>query len=116
MRIKHLIMALAVLAGIATSAAVQQWPAQASWLQMLLYSITVIGLLLVGLWPHRHQSRFWPGMCLVLLLHGLILFLMRSIFPFKTILVVIPFLVIEGVVAFILMLKLLGDGKQPRSL
>ena len=75
---------------------------------MALFTVIVLGLLLIGFWSDRRHQGFWRGLGLVALLHSAILISMRSLFPFKTILIVIPLAIIEGVIAATLFLKTVG--------
>ena len=97
----------AITVGAIASAAVHYWPEHAAASQMVFYTVMVIGLVLSGVWAYNESPRFWQGTAVVFLLHGIVLVSMRSLFPFRTILIIIPFVLIECIVAFILMLNVL---------
>ena len=111
MQKKHLLIFFSVAVGIAGAASVGHWPNHAKVLEIGLYSILVLGSLLFGFWSDIHRIRFWTGMVLAFLLHGFLLSIICSAFPFRTILTVIPILLLEGIGLAIMMIKLLGDEK-----
>ena len=82
---------------------------------MALYSVSVIGLLFGGLWSHRAQAWILLGMSLVFLLHWIFLYLIRSIFPFKTMFTVGPLMLTEAIAGYILVFKLLESNDPPVS-
>lgn len=106
MRSKTLVGILGAAVGLAAAVAEQQWSGQAIHVQITLYSVFVLLPLLLGLWKHRHQPRFWSGILLLFASHALFLFLIRSICPFRSILTIIPLILMEATIAFILMLKM----------
>ena len=108
MQKKYLIAIFGIGTGLIGAVSVGQWPEYARQIQMALYSIIVLGLLLIGFWSDRSRQRFWMGIGLVVLLHSATLISIRSLFPFKTILVVIPIALTEGVIAVTLFLKTVG--------
>jgi hypothetical protein len=108
MQKKFVIMTFSIATGLLGAASVGHWPRYASQIQMALYSVIVLGLLLIGFWSDRLRQRFWRGIFVVMLLHSAILISMRSLFPFKTILIVIPIAVMEGVIAATLFLRTVG--------
>lgn len=109
-RKRHLSGMLGLVVGLAAAASVGHWPLQAAPIQMALYTALVFGPLLLGMWPDRDRRGFLTGLSLMFLLHAILLYFIRSAFPFRTILVIIPMVVIEGIIMFVLMLKILGDG------
>ena len=109
-RKKHIVGLFGLIVGLAAAASVDQWPRYAAPIQMALYTAMVLVPLLLGLWRDRGRRGFLAGISLVLVLHVFLLYLLRSAFPFRTILVIIPMVLIEGVVMFILMLKILRNG------
>ena len=102
-------MIFGMVTGLMGAASIGQWPEYAGQIQMALYSVIVLGLLLIGFWSDRSRQRFWSGIGLVVLLHSALLISIRSLFPFKTILVVIPIAISEGIIAATLFLKTVGD-------
>jgi hypothetical protein len=108
MKRKYVVAVFATVTGLVGAASVRQWPDHASLIQMVLYSAIVLGLLLISFWSDRSQREFWKGIGLVLLLHAGFMVLIRSLFPFKTILIVLPMAITEGVVAATLFLRVIG--------
>ena len=109
---KHLVAVCGIVVGLCGAIAVKQWPAHAVAVQMTFYSTMILGLLLLGLWSDRHRPRYWAAMLLVCLLHGVMLFFARPLFPFRTVLTVVPLALVEGVILFVLMMRLLGDEQS----
>lgn len=105
---KYVIMIFGIVTGLMGAVFVGQWPEYAVQIQMALYSVLVLGLLVIGFWSDRSRQQFWRGIGLVVLLHLALLISIRSLFPFKTILAVIPIAIAEGVIAGTLFLKIIG--------
>jgi hypothetical protein len=103
---------LGILVGLGCAAAVGAWPAHAAPIQMGLYTMLVFIPLALGTWGDRHRNRFGMWVALTFTLHCAVLYLIRPIFPFATIFAVIPLILIEIVVFFMLMLKLTGQGNS----
>jgi hypothetical protein len=97
-----------IATGVIGAASVRGWPEYATQIQMVLYTVMVLGLLFIGLWSERGRAKFRTGLCLLVLLHLLVLASMRSLFPFKTILVVIPVAIVEAIIGATLFLRLVG--------
>lgn len=108
---KHLAGMLGLIVGLVAAASVGSWPRHAVTIQMTVYTAMVLGPLLLGSWPDRNRRGFLTGISLVFVLHAVLLGFIRSAFPFRTILIIIPMVLTEGIVMFILMLKMLGDGE-----
>ena len=108
MQKKYARIAFGILTGLFGAIAVGQWPKYASAIQMLLYTVLVLGLMLISFWSDRGRARFWRAIGLVLLLHFALLFSIRSLFPFRTILVIIPIAIVEAIFASTLFLKTVG--------
>jgi hypothetical protein len=108
---KHAIAFAGIAVGLLGAAAASHWSNFAAPIQMAMYSVMIVGLLLVGVWSDRRRPRFAIAICSMLAVHGIVLFTMRGLFPFRTILVVLPLALIEGTILFILLLKVLGDGR-----
>jgi hypothetical protein len=94
--------------GVIGAASVGHWPDHAVPLQMTLYSAMVLIPFFFGFWKDRHRTNFWTTVGLLILLHCVILILIHSYFPFRTILFIIPIVLIEGTILAIGMLKSLG--------
>lgn len=58
----------------------------------------------------RHRTRFGRWVALAIVLHCGVRYFIHSIFPFRTILAIIPPVLIECVFLFMLMLKLTGQS------
>jgi phosphatidylglycerophosphate synthase len=108
---KNTIRTCAVIVGLSGIAAARHWPEYAALIEILLYSMIILGVLLSSFWSDRRRSGFWTGMSIVFLLHGVVLFFIHSYFPFRTILTVVPILLVEGIVVIIIMVKVLGDDQ-----
>jgi hypothetical protein len=106
---KRLKAVLACSLGLAGAMSVDRWPNHAAALQMILYSAIALLPLLFFFWPDKHRKHYWLGMGLIALLHSIILFLIHPYFPFRTILLVLPILLMEGIGLAIMMIKILGD-------
>lgn len=87
--------------------AVHFWPDHAIAAQMLMYSIVVIGAILIGLWSEKSTPGFVLWMGIVLLIHVGVLYPIRGIFPFRTFFTIIPLALIEIGVLTAVMFKLL---------
>src|SRR5579872_267431 len=85
---KRLVILLAVMVGFVGAAVVARWPEHAAVIQMVMYSVTVLGLMIVGFWPDRHQPRFAIALLAAVLVHIIVLILMREVFPFKTVITI----------------------------
>ncbi|MDW5264240.1 MULTISPECIES: hypothetical protein [Acidobacteriaceae] len=94
--------------GVIGAVSVGQWPDHAVPFQMALYSGMVLIPFLFGFWKDRHRANFWTGVGLLILLHCVTLILIHSYFPFRTILLILPIVLIEGTILAIVMLKSLG--------
>jgi hypothetical protein len=108
MKRKYVVMVFATVTGLLGAASVGRWPGYTTLIQMALYSVIVLGMLLLSFWTDRRQREFWKGIGLVVLLHAGFLILIRSLFPFRTILIVLPMAITEGVVAATLFLRVIG--------
>jgi hypothetical protein len=108
MKRKYVVMIFATVTGLVGAASAGQWPNYASLIQMVLYSVIVLGLLFISFWSDRGRRKFWKGIALVVLSHVVFLILIRSLFPFNTFLIVLPMAIIEGVVAATLFLRVIG--------
>jgi hypothetical protein len=105
---KYVVIIFGSVAGLVGEESVYHWPNYAAQIQMLLYTVIVLGSLLIGFWADRGREKVWKGICVVVLLHVALLVSIRSLFPFKTILAIIPMAIMEGTIAATLFLKLVG--------
>jgi hypothetical protein len=113
---KHAIALVSIAVGVVGAAAANHWSNFAGPIQMTMYSVMIVSLLLVGIWSDKQRPRFGIAICSMLAVHALVLFAMRGFFPFRTVLVVLPFAFIEGTLLFILVLKVLGDGRADNGI
>jgi hypothetical protein len=109
MSTKNLKVVLACFLGLAGAMSVDHWPNHAATLQMILYSAMILFPILFFFWSDKHRPNYWLGMTLIVLVHSIILFGIRSYFPFRTILIILPLLLLEGLALATMMIKLLGD-------
>ena len=63
----------------------------------------------MGVWSDRRRPRYLTAICTAILIHTVILFLLRTVFPFKTVLTVVPIALLEAVILYAIMLKILGE-------
>jgi hypothetical protein len=108
MQKKYITAAYASLVGLLGAASVGAWPSHASQLQMAIYTLLVLGLLAIGFWSDRGRPRVREAAAASLILHTIFLFAIRQVFPFKTILVLLPYAIIEGTALAIIFLKIVG--------
>jgi hypothetical protein len=115
MKKKHLVTAFCIIVVGSSLFAQGLWPQYAAVIQMTLYTIMVFGPLFLSLWSERNRRAFWVGMSSAIVAHGLFLYMIRLTFPFRTILIVIPIVLVEASVMFVAMDKILGDrGRTAR--
>ena len=107
-RNKQYALITGAILGLVGAAAVHHWPQNAQLLQMLLYSVVVVGPLVRAAWSRRSNPRFAMAVATMALLHCVFLVGARSMFPFRTILFMIPVALSESVIVFTLMLKIFG--------
>jgi hypothetical protein len=101
---------IACACGAVAFIAVQEWPAEATQVQMALYTSFAFGPLFFGLSSSLKRPRFWYWMFAMLGLHIVILYMIRQEFPFRSVLAIIPIAVVECCGIFVLMSKLLGSA------
>lgn len=94
-----------------TVAAEGHWRSFAGPIQMAMYTAMTVGLVLVGFWSDRRRPRFPIAVCSILAAHCGVLFAIRGIFPFRTVLTIVPLALIEGVLLASLLLKMLEYGR-----
>jgi len=111
-----------MIVGLATGGfcafAVGHWPVQAVPIQMALCSGFVFVPLILGFWSDISRTRFLVCILLTAALHAAALFLIRPLFPFRTVLVLVPIALTEFVVLAAVMLKVLGESgadETPRT-
>jgi threonine/homoserine efflux transporter RhtA len=79
---------------------------------MALYTFFVFGPLALALWSSRRQRNFWIGASLLIAAHAVVLYIIRSIFPFRSVLIVIPIALVEACALYLIMLKMIGTGED----
>jgi hypothetical protein len=95
-----------------SAAAAGHWKHLSGPIEMAMYSALTVGLVLVGFWADRRRPRFLIAVCSVLAAHCALLFAIRGIFPFRTILTVYSLAIIEGTALAVLLLKILEYGSS----
>lgn len=114
-RNKHLITTFCVIVGGASVLAVSFWPQYAVAIQMAVYTIMALGAPLLHFWSERNRRVFWIVISSAMIVHGLFLYIIRSTFPFRSVLVVVPIALIEASVLFVAMDRILGDRAVERT-
>jgi hypothetical protein len=113
---KRLRMIVGCTIGAFGAFAVGHWPQQAVPLQMMIYtSMVVLPLIFLAFGRIEPHGRFLLGVLSILVLHSVVLLLIRTVFPFKSILTIIPIALGECTVLAALMLKILGDDEAVRT-
>jgi hypothetical protein len=115
MKSKHIVCIYGTIIGIAGATAVDLWPEHAAPIQMALYSAIVLGVIFSSFWEDRHHPKYLAGMSVLFLLHCICIFFSRSYFPFKTILAIIPMVVMEFIVLMMVMIKIRGDREPEQN-
>ena len=108
---KNAIRLGAAAVGLIGAAAAGYWKNSTGPIQMAVYTAMTVGLVLVGFWSDRRRPRFPIAICSILVAHCVALFAIRGIFPFRTILTIVPLALIEGVLLAGLLLKILAYGE-----
>jgi hypothetical protein len=62
------------------------------------------------MWPCRHLPRFSTAAFVALILHGMLLYFARSLFPFETLFIILIAASIESIVLSVVILQMLGPG------
>jgi len=105
---KHKAMLFGGIVGLSGAVAAGHWSDNAAPIQMAMYSVLILGLLSMAFWSDKSRPRFWMGMSLVFLFHSVVMYFIRSYFPFSPIFFVVPLGLVEFIVLAILQLKVLG--------
>lgn len=61
-------------------------------------------------WSERNRPAFWVIMSSAMIVHGFFLYIIRTIFPFRSVWIVVPIALIEATGILAVMLKTLGDS------
>lgn len=107
MKKKHVIAIFAMIVGVSSASAVDFWPHYAIVIQMALYTSMVFVPLFLGLWAERNRHAFRVSMFSAIIVHGLFLYMIRSTFPFRTVLVIVPIALVEAAGKFAALDKIL---------
>jgi multidrug transporter EmrE-like cation transporter len=99
-------------AGLVTAWASRQWPNHATYIQMILLSLAVLGIIAWGLWSYRRKPGFIGGLVLVAILHGFVLYAIHSMLPFRSGLSLFALLSLECVTGSVVVLKLVGESNE----
>ena len=106
---------IGAVVGVSGAAAERQWPEHATVIQMALYSLGVIIPLLLSFWPDRRHPKYIVAMSLASIIHVVILYAIRSLFPFGTILAILPVALVEFIVLAAVIIKIRGERNAERS-
>jgi hypothetical membrane protein len=114
MQKRHARMILGGAVGLCAAVSEGIWPKHVIALQMAFYSIMSLGVAVIGVWSDRHCPRYPTAICIACLVHGMLLYIVRTVFPFKTVLIVVPIALLEAVILYAAMLKILGEEMTER--
>jgi len=107
---KYVKMILGITVGLGLAVSADVWPNHAAAVHMTLYSILILGTMLICMQSYRHRPRYWLGLSVAFLLHAAFLHSARSLFPFDTLLEIILITLGEGIVLLAIVLQIiLGD-------
>jgi hypothetical protein len=115
MSAKRILLIGSATLGIGTAFAVGQWPSHARPVQMISYSVFILGIVAAFLWTQPRSRRLLPAIGLVLSIHGIALLILQRFFPFGTILAILPFAFLEAVILLAVAIKSLGDENKIAS-
>lgn len=101
--------------GVSGAAAVHRWPEHSIPIQMTLYSLTLLLILLPAFWADRHHPKYVAAMSSAFFAHLVILLFIRSLFPFKTILEIVPVLIVEAMILTLTIIKVRGEREVGAS-
>ena len=104
-------MILGGAVGLCAAAAEDIWPGHVALTQMAFFSMMSLGVVILGLWSDLGRPKYSVALGTVVAIHALFLFAIRSVFPFSTVLIVIPIALLEAVILYTIMLKILGTDE-----
>ena len=61
-------------------------------------------------WSERDRPAFWIILSSAIIVHGLFLYFIRAIFPFRSVWIVVPIALIEATGILAVLDKMLGDS------
>lgn len=96
--------------GIGGGIALASLPRWTRALEMTMYTAMVAVPILFRLRARRWQPRFRTTVLILCIVHGLFLWLLRSIFPYKTVLILIPYALLEVLVLTFLTIHFFGPA------
>jgi hypothetical protein len=99
MKKKHLRALIGVIAGIGLAAV------HTVALQMIFFSVGVLGIIAIGFWEERKGSRFRIRAMMACAAHLIFLYAFRAIFPIKSVLVLVFFALIECIALAAIMVR-----------
>jgi hypothetical protein len=114
MKKKHLIAIFSSVIGASGAWASYSWPRYAVAIQMALFTSFVFVPLFMFFWSERVRRPFWICISVALVAHGLLLCMIRSIFPFSSVLVLVPIAIVEASVIFTAIDKITGERSVER--
>jgi peptidoglycan/LPS O-acetylase OafA/YrhL len=111
-RTKRKSSVIGAVAGLVAAWACRQWPNHATCIQVTFLSFAVLGIVAWELWSYRRKPRFIGGLVLVAVLHGFVLYSIRSMLPFRSGLFLCALLFFECLAALIVVLKLVDESNE----
>jgi cellulose synthase/poly-beta-1,6-N-acetylglucosamine synthase-like glycosyltransferase len=109
MKKKHLVAIFASVAGGSSAWASYSWPQYAAVIQVALFTSFVFVPLFMFFWSEINRGAFWFSISAAIVVHGLLLYVIRSVFPFSSVLVVVPIALVEASAIFVAIDKILGE-------
>jgi hypothetical protein len=102
-------MLLGLGVGLSGAVALLRWPSYAAPIEMAFYSALVAMAVLFSFWPERKTPGFWKGIGCSAVLHCAVLSVIHRLFPFSTVLTVLPIAFVEFVLVAIVMIEFVGE-------
>jgi len=96
--------------GVAAGIALIAWPNQTFPIEIIVYTAMIAVPIFRMLLPRIRRRRFWLTVGLLFVAHGLFLWLVRSLFPFKTVLALVPYALLEVGILALITIKSLGPA------
>jgi hypothetical protein len=109
MQKKHLITIFCLTVSGCDFLAVSVWPQYTVAIEMVLYTIMVFGAPVMHFWSERNRRAYWVILSSAMIAHALFLYVIRSVFPFRSVWLIVPIALIEAVGIFVVMDKTLSD-------
>lgn len=99
----------AAILGMTAAVCVWIWPNHAFFFQEVLYSTLILGLILYAVSIERHKSRYWGAWLSVLVLHSIVLWIIKPLFPFHSIWIIAAIALVECSALALIFLKIVGE-------